>query len=358
MERRIMQMLDKVEVPQETSRRAEELLMRELLGEGLEEHLNEGEEEMHTSISLEHRRENKMKRFIGTSVAAAAGLAIMVGTTMHTGVKREKHTTVVTTQKPVVTNEFLEDLKGGKVYELKEGTNYIDLDLDGTKEAIYVETKSSEFSHKPYTIKLGEQVIKGEVDHEEGIQVRAAVLTKEKDSVQIMFTSEYGSDDCKTQIYNYENGALVKVGTVAENVELINPKSDGSFRINQPGGPLGEWKTSLVELVENENSDVEVSGRYRIEEKDQFQEEHPFEYQIRALQNVKMYASMDRNSKQKIGFAKGQSGKTLKVINNRWLYVENSKGQRGYLEITPTDFWIDGKVVNGWDVFEGLPYAG
>ena len=358
MERRIMQMLDKVEVPQETSRKAEELLIRELLGENLDEHLNEREEEMHASISLEHRRENKMKRVLGTSMAAAAAVAIMVGTTAHVGLKGEKKVSVATTRKPVVTNEFIEGLKDGKVYKLKEGTNFIDLDLDGTKEEIYVETKSSDVYDKPYTIKLGKQVIEGEVDHEEGIQVRAAMLTKEKDSVQIMFTSEYGSDDCKTQIYNYEKGALVKVGTVAENVDLIKPKNDGSFHIIQPGGPLGEWKNTLVNLVENDHQDIEISGKYRIEEKDEFEDEHPFKYQIKAMQNVKMYTSMDRSSKQTLGFITGQSGKTLKVINNRWLYVENSKGQRGYLEITPTDFFIDGRVVNGWEVFEGLPYAG
>ena len=359
IERKIIEMMGKIEVPKETSQKAEELLARELLG--LEKKMEPHSErvEKRTSVVMKNRR-SSMNKIVGASTAVAMLAIAVIGVSL--GVKKDRMNIATPKVTANVTatpqDEVLQSLKRGNVYRLRQGKNLIDLDLDGVKEEIILENKSSDVTHKPYAIHLGKQTIEGEVDREDGLQLCAAMLTGDKRSVQLMFTKQYGSDDYLTDIYNYENGALVKVGTVAEDVDNIKPEEDGSFAIYQPGGTLGLWKNSIVRIVNNEHKVGEITGKYCIKEEDQVEKEKEFRYSITALMQVAMYGDMDPGSNKIAFFQAGEKGKTIKVIDGRWLYLENSKGQKGYLEISPEDFVIDGKIIEGWKVFEGLPYAG
>ncbi|MDO5519937.1 MAG: hypothetical protein Q4G58_05545 [bacterium] len=292
-------------------------------------------------------------------IMKGSAVALLVTTGIGTGVLALRGTTNKFAQATsIIATPAASFTADRSIYSLKEGKNYIDLDLDGKKEEIELKNKSTGTSIVDFEITLGDQIIKGSVDREDGLKLRAAALTKESNSIQLMFTHQYLSDDYLTDVYNYENKKLVKVGTFCDEVDKIKIADDGSFQINQPGGILGTWKDSTVHMVKNTYTDSKITGSYCLEEITQFDQEIPFEYSIKAIKNVKVYKSMDCNG----GYAKelkvGDKAKTIKVIDGKWLYLQAESGENGYLELNLEDLIINGTPVRGWEVFDGLPYAG
>lgn len=357
-----MEMLDKIEVPAETSKKAEELLMRELVQKQPSDQADKKDEtvkeEIRMNTQLINKKRNLLKIMEGTAAAlvvtaglAAGALALRGGSDQSS--QTNQAATITETPQPSITN-----VTDRTFYKLKEGKNYIDLDLDGEKEEIVLKNSSTGTSMVDFEITLGDQTIKGSVDREEGLKLRAAALTKEADSVQLLFTNQYFSDDYLTDVYNYENKKLVKVGTFRDEVDNIKVNDDGSFKINQPGGILGTWKETTVQMVENNHSDSKITGNYCLEETTLFDEKIKFEYTVKTIKDVKLYKSMDRNGGYATQLKVGDKAKTLNVIDGKWLYLQAESGETGYLEVDLENFVIDGKAVIGWEVFAGLPYAG
>lgn len=356
MERRIIEMLDKIEVPEETSRAAEELLMRELVHKGpkvQEEKDKEGETYM--KVQVQHKT-NGVFKIMGASAATLVAVAgITAAATFHGS--NSSSNPVITTSTAIPKDEITETLKARKPYKLKEGKNLIDLDLDGKKEEVTLKNIDTDTSVKEFKITLGNQTISGEVDREGGVKLYAFMMTEAKDSVQLVFTDQYLSEDYTSQVYNYENGRLVQVGTFQSEVDQIALQSDGSFEIVQQNGVLGTGRRSIVRMVKNTGKNPDITGTYCLQEEDQFEKEMIFEYDITALQKVTMYKEMDRNSGTAGTFVTGEKGQTLKVYDGKWLYLENEKGEKGYLEIQLTNILLNGESVVGWEVFDGLPFV-
>ncbi|MDO5293697.1 MAG: hypothetical protein Q4F05_13235 [bacterium] len=358
MERKLMEMLDKVEVPVETSKKVEELLMRELVhknSRNVEENKRKSnKEDVRMNAQLASKKGNVLRIMGGSAAALAITAGLATGIFALKGTTNKSFQVASITASPQVTSRVTDRT----CYSLKEGKNYIDLDLDGNKEEIELKNTATGTSTVDFEITIGDEKIKGSVDREEGLKLRATALTKEADSVQLMFTYQYLSDDYLTNVYNYENKKLVKVGTFCDEVDRIKLTDDGSFIINQPGGILGEWKDTTVRMVENNHNDADITGKYCLEETTQFDHEISFKYSITALQNVDLYKSMDRNGGSVTQIKTGEKAETIKVIDGKWLYLETESGEKGYLELNLEDFIIDGNPVIGWEVFEGLPYAG
>ncbi|MDO5521058.1 MAG: hypothetical protein Q4G58_11260 [bacterium] len=332
--------------------------MRELLHKQAKDQSNKQDETIKEEVTMNTQLVSKKGNLLKIMECTAAALVVTAGLTAGgfalRGMSDKPSQVTSITATPAVTTKVADRT----FYQLKEGKNYIDLDLDGKKEEIELKNSPTGTSMVDFVITLGNQTIKGSVDREEGLKLRAAALTKEAASIQLLFTHQYFSDDYLTDVYNYENKQLVKVGTFCDEVDNIKVAEDGSFAINQPGGILGTWKDSTVHMVKNTNVNSEITGNYSLEETTAFDKEIKFEYKVKTIMDVKLYKSMDRNSGYAAQLKVGDKAKTIKVVDGKWLYLETESGEEGYLEVNFEDFIIAGTAVKGWEVFDGLPFAG
>ena len=362
-------MLDQIVVPEETSRKAEEMLYENLV-KGNEKEMKKKNKDQKIVYKIEQKNSNWKKVVLSTAAAVVViigGVAVFVSS-IGKGTPDEYRVGTPVTSSPTAKssnmpepsatpNSIYNNLKDGEfvALDLKENEMKLDLDGDGTDETIKLEEQSVKDDNygKDYTLTVNNQKITGYTDDPERMTIYATALLEDKTKIQLVFTDFYGSDDFETRICGYENGKLELYGMVNGDVTTMKTKGEyfTSYEVSKMFCTF--WDDFTYQLVLN--TDGKTDSTYSV--KQIFDTTYTLNYDATVLQKLSVYKM--KGEEEGIAFTvnKGDKLKVVSTDGESWVYVENGD-QGGYIEVSGYSIIMDGLKVDVWEVLDGVPFAG
>ena len=369
MESKLKNMLDQIVVPEETSRKAEEMLYENLV-KGNEKEMKKKNKDQKIVYKIEQKNSNWKKVVLSTAAAVVViigGVAVFVSS-IGKGTPDEYRVGTPVTSSPTAKpsnmpepsatpNSIYNNLKDGEfvALDLKENEMKLDLDGDGTDETIKLEEQSVKDDNygKDYTLTVNNQKITGYTDDPERMTIYATALLEDKTKIQLVFTDFYGSDDFETRICGYENGKLELYGMVNGDVTTMKTKGEyfTSYEVSKMFCTF--WDDFTYQLVLN--TDGKTDSTYSV--KQIFDTTYTLNYDATVLQKLSVYKM--KGEEEGIAFTvnKGDKLKVVSTDGESWVYVENGD-QGGYIEVSGYSIIMDGLKVDVWEVLDGVPFAG
>lgn len=218
-----------------------------------------------------------------------------------------------------------------------------DLDGDGTVEQITCECESNDVERGDYVLSIGNATYPIYLDNPTD-SIYVSHMTKYDESLQVLIDEFGPSDDCETNIFCYEEGKIIYLGSVGGLVSDIKSLGDGLYETTERAQTLQTWYHPRKFYVTGDgyiynNNDSETKLEKALVRMPN--ELYPVGTRVILKCNLALLQTQE-SKREEVQLQQGQCVTLVASDDEEWLYLQSDEGQSGWIRIKDVGDFFDG----------------